>query len=71
MLVHAKLKPLTVSDFRIFQEFGIENRALQNLVIPVLKARSNLHPCQYLMRGSHKAIQQVATQWSSYFDGGS
>jgi hypothetical protein len=61
VLVHAKLKPGTDSDFRIVQEFGIENHALQSLVVAVLKARSNLHPCQYLMRGTHKAIQQVAT----------
>lgn len=46
-------------DFRTIFEFGLENRALQNLVASLLKVHANLHPSQYGMRGTHAAIQRV------------
>jgi hypothetical protein len=41
-------------------EFGIENRARQYLVLPLLRARSERHPCQYGRRGTQAAIARVA-----------
>ena len=46
--------------FRSLLDFGIENRVLQYLVLGALKARANLHPNQYAMKGSHAAIRRVA-----------
>jgi hypothetical protein len=46
--------------FRPIMDFGIENRALQYLVLPVLQARSDPHPSQYARRGPHAAIARVA-----------
>ena len=43
----------------IILEFGLENRALQLLVLRLLKAQADLHPNQYLMRGTHAAIERV------------
>ena len=42
------------------QDFGIENRALQYLVLGALRARADLHPSQYALKGSHAAIKRVA-----------
>jgi hypothetical protein len=46
--------------FRLPMDFGIENRALQYLLVPLLEATADLHPEQYLMRGGvHAAIDRV------------
>jgi hypothetical protein len=37
--------------YRLPMDFGIENRALQYLLVPLLGATADLHPEQYLMRG--------------------
>ena len=44
---------------RMTFKFGLENRALQLLVLKLLKAQADLHPNQYLMRGTHAAIERV------------
>ena len=57
-LIEKKGKP---GQFRTIMEFGIENRALQYLVRPILKARADLHPNQYLIKGGvHAAVGRVA-----------
>ncbi|RWG78548.1 reverse transcriptase domain-containing protein [Mesorhizobium sp.] len=57
-----RLKPKDNGDARKLMDYGIENRALQYLVRPLIGARSNLHPHQYGTRGgSHAAIKRVAT----------
>jgi hypothetical protein len=45
---------------RVILEFGLENSALQELVLPVLEAQADLNPNQYLLRGAHVAIKRVA-----------
>jgi hypothetical protein len=47
-------------DRRITMKFGIQNRALQYLVKPVLVATSDLHPHQYGSKGVQPAIARVA-----------
>jgi hypothetical protein len=46
--------------FRPIMNFGIENRALQYLVLAVLWARSDTHPHQYDRRGHHEAVAEAA-----------
>ena len=51
-------------DYRLTINFGIENRALQYLVLLVLRELVELHPSQYQTnpygpRGTHPAIEQV------------
>jgi hypothetical protein len=45
---------------RTILDFGIENRALQYLVLHALVARADLHPWQYGRRGVHAAINRAA-----------
>jgi hypothetical protein len=47
-------------DFRTVLDFGLENRGRQHLVLPLLKARADLHPNQYGTRGPHAAIKHAA-----------
>jgi len=57
--LHFKTKG-TDDDFRPIMDFGIENRALQHLVLRVLEAQTNLHPSQYGTReGVTGAGQEV------------
>ena len=37
--------------YRLSMDFGIENRALQYLIVRLLEATADLHPEQYLMKG--------------------
>ena len=46
-------------DFRHVMIFGIENRALQYLLVLALRARAELHPSQHGLRGTHEAIKVV------------
>ena len=58
--VHYKRKSPDPSDYRTIMSFGIENRALQYLVLGVLEKLFEPHPCQYLLRGGVRAaIYQV------------
>lgn len=47
-------------NFRYVMDFGIENRALQLLVKPILEIRGKRHPNQYAGVGTHAAIERVA-----------
>jgi len=55
-----QVKPGPNLDYRPILDYGIENRALQYLVLPVLKLHAKLHPSQYALRGTHAAIRRVA-----------
>lgn len=55
VLVHLKRKPSNPDDFRVFMEFGIENRALQYLVRRPLLILADFTPYQYTIRGGVKA----------------
>ena len=57
--VHFKLKEGPNEDYRPVCDFGIENRALQNLIRSALKAQSSLRPNQYAMRGVTRAMRKV------------
>jgi hypothetical protein len=59
VLIQVREKPGNPHRFRTTLEFGIENRARQLLVLRLLKVQANLHPNQYLMRGTHAAIRRV------------
>ncbi len=59
VLIRIRQKPGNPHRFRTILEFGLENHALQLLVLRVLKAQADLHPNQYLMRGTHAAIEKV------------
>jgi hypothetical protein len=54
--------PLNQGEMRIVLDFGFENRALQQLVLPALKAQADdlIHPNQYPMRGTQAAIKRAA-----------
>ena len=61
--VQVFLRPKTSDpdDYRIVMEFGLENRALQYLILPVLERLCRLHPCQYgCVRGNQAAVAQAA-----------
>jgi hypothetical protein len=58
-IVNFKRKP--DSRFRLILDFGIENRALQYLLLRLLKTAADLHPHQYATRGGvPAAIDYVA-----------
>jgi hypothetical protein len=63
------------NDYRLTIDFGIENRALQYLVLLVLREVMELHPDQYGNRGGvHLAIKRVVEAmnegylWAVEFD---
>jgi hypothetical protein len=48
-------------DYRPIMDFGVKHRALQYILLDVLRAVADLHPRQYGNRGGvHAAIKQVA-----------
>lgn len=49
-------------DFRVVLDFGIEQRALQELVSQVLKVQSETHPHQFAVRGGKEAAIQLAAK---------
>ena len=54
--VFAYLKPKgSEGDFRIVMDFGIENRALQHLLRPLIRKVCPLHPSQFAHSGGVKA----------------
>jgi hypothetical protein len=68
VIVHLKPKKSNPNDYRPIMDFGIENRALQHLVFPVLRELVQLHPRQYGTRGgTHAAIKQAVAALSSGF----
>lgn len=65
VLVHLKRKPSNPYDFRIYMAFGIENRALQYLVLKPLEILADLVPYQYTIRGGvPAAIKHVVMAMS-------
>src|SRR5665811_2624908 len=60
VILRLKEKDKSPGVYRDIKEFGIQNRALQYLVLPLLKVQANLHPNQYGMIGTHAAVKRVA-----------
>jgi hypothetical protein len=63
------------NEYRLTIDFGIENRALQYLLLIVLREAMELHPDQYGNRGGvHRAIKRVVEAmnaghlWATEFD---
>ena len=55
------LKKKPYGYYRLVIDFGIERKALQHLLIPLLQTAANLHPHQYATRGGvPQAIDYVA-----------
>jgi len=66
VLVHAKRKSSNPASLRTYMAFGIENSALQYLVLSLLEQIADTDPCQYTIRGGiHAAINQVAKVMST------
>ena len=55
VVVNFKPKESNEHEFRPLMDFGIENRALQYLVLEVLKAQVDLHPRQFATHGGRPA----------------
>lgn len=55
------IEPKDNGDYRIVMDFGLANRALQHLVLPLVCAGADLHAHQYGTRGggTHAAISHV------------
>jgi Reverse transcriptase (RNA-dependent DNA polymerase) len=63
--VSYKKKKSNPDKRRTVMSFGIENRALQYLILMVLEKTADLHPHQYATRGGvHAAIKQVTAALS-------
>ena len=54
------LKEKPNHDYRDTKDFGIEHRSLQYLIRPLLQAQAKLHPNQYGLVGTDKALLRVA-----------
>ncbi|HUN95799.1 MAG TPA: hypothetical protein VMU69_06115 [Bradyrhizobium sp.] len=65
-IVHLKRKPSDPDNFRIFMDFGIENRSLQYLVRRPLEVLADIVPYQYTLKGGlRSAILHVAKAMSA------
>jgi len=66
VLVHVKRKSSNPDSFRTYMAFGIENRALQYLVLRLLEQMADVDSCQYTIRGGiHAAVKRVAKAMSA------
>lgn len=66
VLVHRKPKTSNPDSFRTYMAFGIENRALQYLVLRLLEQVALIAPYQYTVRGGlHASIKHVANVMST------
>jgi hypothetical protein len=66
VLVHLKRKSSNPDDFRVYMAFGIENRALQYLLLRPLEILADIAPYQYTIRGGlHQAIKHVVKAMSA------
>jgi uncharacterized protein YecE (DUF72 family) len=70
VFVDVRRKQNDPNDFRHTMAFGIENRALQQLLLLVLRELVDLHPSQYGLRGTHEAIKAVAKAMSQGYSWG-
>lgn len=75
VVVHFKPKRSNPNDYRPVMDFGIENRALQYLVLAVLQKLVDLHPHQYATRGGAQAavgravqLMEQGYQWAAEMD---
>ena len=64
VFVDVRRKQNDPNDFRHTMDFGIENRALQYLLLLALRELVDLHPSQYGLQGTHEAITAVAKAMS-------
>jgi hypothetical protein len=60
VVVHLKKKGN--GDYRLLMDFGIENRALQYLLLPILQTAADLHPYQYATQGGVPAAIDRVTE---------
>jgi hypothetical protein len=61
--VYRKRKSSKPGDYRLIMNFGIENRALQYLVLSLLEKVVEPHPRQYLLRGGvQAAVHDLANE---------
>lgn len=66
VLVHQKPKTSNPDSFRTYMAFGIQNKALQYLVLRLLEQVACIAPYQYILRGgSHACIKHVAKAMST------
>jgi hypothetical protein len=66
VLVHRKPKTSNPDSFRTYMAFGIENRALQYLVLRLLEEVACIAPYQYTVNGgTHAAIKHVLKAMST------
>jgi reverse transcriptase-like protein len=66
VLVHRKPKTSNPGSYRTYMAFGIENRALQYLVLPLLEQVACIAPYQYTVTGGlHAAIKHVVKAMST------
>jgi hypothetical protein len=66
VLVHRKPKTSKPDSFRTYMAFGIENQALQYLVLPLLEQVACIPPYQYTVRGGlHASIKHVVKAMST------
>jgi hypothetical protein len=67
VFVHRKRKTSNPDSFRTYMAFGIENQALQYLVLRLLEQVADIAPYQYLVRngGTHAAIKHVLKAMST------
>jgi hypothetical protein len=64
VLVKMEPKEHQTDDYRLTMDFGMNNRALQYLLLLPLREVLKLHPNQFGSKGTHKAIQHVAAAMS-------
>ena len=66
VLVHRKPKTSNPDSFRTYMAFGIQNKALQYLVLPLLEQVACIAPYQYTVRGGlHASIKHVVKAMST------
>jgi hypothetical protein len=67
VLVRLKKKASNPDSFRTYMAFGIENKALQYLVLRLLEQIADIAPYQFMLRGggSHAAIKHVVKAMST------
>jgi hypothetical protein len=66
VLVHRKPKTSNPDSFRTYMAFGIQNKALQYLVLPLLEQVACIAPYQYTVRGGlHASIKHLVKAMST------
>lgn len=60
VVAHLKAKESNAFDFRLIMDFGLENRALQQLVERPLMAQAGIEPHQFMFHGGRPRAVEVA-----------